>query len=287
MSDGIYVLANDRVFEWTAAALVNLRRTSPLPVTVIPFDDAFERTRRLAGTVGASVLDVPAAVDRATVEAARLLWPGNAMVARLLRKIAVFSGPYDRFVFADVDQLFTQDVPSLMVRSLREDGDLDVVAGWCDPGQTWAATAEGYASPSGWSDADLSMNTGLWASRAGLLTPEQLVEAAADVARDRLSASFAHVGDQPLLNVALAGRGVRHATLAELHPSLPTTSTWSGHHPWWLRRRPRPVAMHWAGLAHPSPTMPASNLYLRWRLQAPGRVRGLVLSGARAVVRPR
>jgi hypothetical protein len=266
------VLGNDHVFEWAASALANLRSISALPITLIPFDDNTRRTQTLARRMGVTILDLSPAVTEATREAAQLLWPGNMVVASLLRKVAVFEGPYERFVFVDIDQLFMQDIPSLMVNDLRTNPDLDVIAGWCDPGQTWAP---GWDTGAVSDSNGISMSTGLWASRAGLFTPGQLVDAARYVAEHDLQTHFAHVGDQPLINVTLTRIGARHKMLPDLHPETSVASNWSGHHKWWLPKLGRPTTMHWAGEPLPVLTMPATNLYLRWRLAAPHRLRGL------------
>jgi hypothetical protein len=119
---GLYVLANDTVRHQLAALLNSLAANvaAPPPVCVIPYDDRLQAVRQeIAGRAGVTLWD-----DAATLAAwdgfAARAWRAHPRALRLWRprgepgglhrfgshrRLAVFDGPFERFLYLDADVL--------------------------------------------------------------------------------------------------------------------------------------------------------------------------------------
>lgn len=100
--EGVLCLANDAVIGDLTALCESVRRHDPqLPLTVIPFDDRVERTRRLLAGFGFDLFSGPQLEEMD--ELGRRYWPGETFRPRTMRKFCAFTGAYERFLFLDSD----------------------------------------------------------------------------------------------------------------------------------------------------------------------------------------
>ena len=102
-----HFLANDAVLELVVAFLNSIRAHNPsIDLCFIPFDESSARLRRLESTYGFSVYDDPKVLsvcDRI----------GEAFHGRKLghyRALAIWNGPFDEFVYIDVDTVIVRSI---------------------------------------------------------------------------------------------------------------------------------------------------------------------------------
>ncbi|MBO9999984.1 MAG: methionine synthase [Cyanobacteria bacterium SID2] len=128
-SHGIYILANDIVFDQLVALLnsIEVNVSRDLPVCVIPYDDRVDRVREeLTRRPNGFLFEDLAALDRwerfawavwavhprAKQRRSRPGWYGG----HLQRRLAAFDGPFDRFVVYDADSLAMKPVDDIFAK---------------------------------------------------------------------------------------------------------------------------------------------------------------------------
>lgn len=207
---GCFTLANDLVLDWTLALLASLRQFAPdLPLVVIPFDD---RQAALSGHVdrfGHRYLESPE-VDRMH-ELGRRFYPSDDFSARGFRKLAAFSGPFDRFLFLDTDVLALGPLEDLLEAIASAPADLvyfdtDVEQVF-RPGPLRRALESRHEL--------VGFNAGLFASRQGLLDADRLADCLSDLSSD-WSNELVPNAEQPFLNLYALRAGWRRARASEL-----------------------------------------------------------------------
>jgi hypothetical protein len=261
---GIYCLGNDRVLEWLIAFATSLRRHEPARrVIVIPFDDRVEGLRRLAEAFGFELLDDPVLERLDAI--GRAVWPADPQRAGIMRKLAVFAGPLDRFLYLDADVVVLRPLEPYFAAVDRSAAD--VLYFRADIDEVYRPGSLRQDVPT------VGFNTGVFAGRHGALTPaavEPLVDRAiADMA------GFADTAEQPFFNYWASLCGVTTESFTELVPEM--TDAWAGMR---IRRRGgervlddprvpesgRPVSLvHWAGY-RPVSWMPLRTLFVESRL---------------------
>lgn len=107
MTRGAYFLANDRILDMTIAFLNSFRLHNPsLPLCLVPFDDDHREVAALAARYRFSIFS-----DRATLERCdRIGEPFHGRVLGHYRKLAMWSGPFDEFVYIDCDTVVLRPV---------------------------------------------------------------------------------------------------------------------------------------------------------------------------------
>ncbi len=121
MSFGIYLLANDRFRFMLEAFLVSLRKfDETTPVMVIPFDDDYEKVSKIANQYNASILSDSLSIYSEI---------GSRMMAGrhgpgIFRKFKCFHGPFDEFLFIDIDVTVTSDIAEISKQALSAGSDI-------------------------------------------------------------------------------------------------------------------------------------------------------------------
>jgi hypothetical protein len=249
--DGIYLLANDRFLEWARALLSSLALHEPgLPVTVIPYDDSAARVIDLARAAGHNLFEGAELLTRLDQLAQDTFAPAPGWVGAY-RKLAAFSGPYERFLVLDADSVLTAPVRPVL-EALGADCQV-YPAQHSSPLQVWSAGGEQPV-----------FNSGIWAAQGGLLDEGDVASLASEAAavRDR----FASRGDQSFFNFCLVQRGLRARAWSE-DASGPLVQ-WAGDLAGsGARGLPLRTSMvHWAGYRL-TPMMPCRRLWLEQRLR--------------------
>lgn len=274
---GIYTLANDAVIEWVLALFESLAiHAAELPVAVIPYD---ERQERLAGELerrGHSYWSGPE-VERLG-QLGRRFYPDDEFSARGFRKLAAFSGPFERFLFLDSDSLALSPISDLI--PAFEACDADLIHFDIDPNQVYKPgnlrrSLEAAGRGRGF-------NAGLFAGRKGSLSAERLEQLLGDLGPgwDR---DLVPNAEQPFLNLAADRARLRLAYAHELVPDACSTC-WPAVgllEPdgvcWRLRDSGRWddgwrfLFAHWAGFKLGS-AMPNRQLWERFRNRAEARI---------------
>jgi hypothetical protein len=271
---GALTLANDAVLEWVRALLSSLREHCPgLPVAVIPFDDRQERLAALLAERGHEYFDEP--VVSRLHSLGRRFYPNDEFSARGFRKLAAFSGPFERFLFLDSDVVALGPVEDLLEAIERSAADLvhfdtDVEQVYRDGEIYRELTARRPV---------VGFNAGLFASRRGLLSAEPFEAALADLGEGWRSDLVANA-EQPFFNLAVERLGLSCVRASDLVEDSCSTC-WSAagrlefdgafhrlrdsgrwDEGWRMR------FAHWAGIRL-SPEMPNRDVWLRYRDAAP------------------
>ncbi len=250
---GVYFLANDAVLDQTIAFLNSFRRYNPTGnLCLIPFDDAISNVSSLRHRYGFSMWpddDVLRQCDSISQ-----LFHGRRLGH--YRKLAVWTGPFDRFIYIDCDTVVL--------------GGFDRIFGVLDRFDVVMAVSDAPDSRHWvWKDSidaagaldrrqlAFAANGGFFVSRHGFLT--------LDTMSQRMPAALAlapHMElscyDQPLLNYMIVTSGGRYTSLRVLagagdRADIPV-ERWAGEPGMVVRDgrvvdpdSPPALVMHWAG----------------------------------------
>jgi hypothetical protein len=260
MEQGIYILANDRVYEETRAFLNSVRTyNKDTDVVLIPFDQDMSRVSALLSEdPHGHVLRDMELVDRQAAELRKALgrnWPRR--INRHRTHLCWF-GPLERFLYLDIDMVVFRD----MERVLSYLTGNDLV--WCDhqfrKGLRFVfsekALEEGVVRKN---ELELLFNGGFWASRKGLFSFEEYLDVLRFCGRKRELLDMSSGGsDQPILNMLalkLIDNG-RKLNLAALEGGGFSAGSWAGSdhfirrdHKLFDPERGEELAyLHWAGI---------------------------------------
>jgi len=258
---GAYFVADDRILDLTIAFLNSFRKHNPeIPLRLIPYDDRTDRVRRLAHEYGFTVWeddDLLAQCDEISVRF-------HGRVLGHYRKLAMWEGAFDEFVYIDCDTVVLGDV-SFVFTYLEE---YDFVTSHSD-----LRTLRQYV----WKKSILksglltreqiaySANTGFIASKRRALALDFAREAAKHA--ERLAPHMVlHCVEQPFLNYLIVTSGKRYTSLLVLekrgHDPRMMAERWAGERWGIVRnggirfpgRRPPVLLLHWAGKWQPTAT---------------------------------
>lgn len=169
---GVYFLANDRVFDQAVAFLTSFRTSNPeMPLQLIPFADDCEKVAALADRYAFTVND-----DHETLSICDEIGrPFHGKPLGQYRKLAIWSGPFDEFIYIDCDTVVLEPVDFVFelfdeYDVITSHSNMPDIRRWVwrhSIYQTGALTAQqiGYAA-----------NTGFIASKAGLFDVDKVLE---------------------------------------------------------------------------------------------------------------
>ncbi len=259
---GVYCLANDEFIEWFQMFARSLRHFNPtLPLTVIPYDTRVERLKQLTSQFNFDL--VPEAVA-ARFDALEARVMGQGRYAGMFRKWASFFGSYDEFIFLDADIAVTMPLDNLFAAFAQASCDLIYfdadITNVYEP-EHIAGMQLKYHSP--------GFNAGVFMSRKGVFTEEQLWRTADAAAADRPKLKRNHV-DQPFLNYVfdtLPRRTAQHITLLPALARMPWARVrfrYDAHSDRMLDAEDRQMPfIHWAGCHYLTLVRP--EIFLQYR----------------------
>jgi hypothetical protein len=203
---GVYFLGDDGVYRWALGLLRSLRTVAPdLTVYCLPFSQRIDRLAQLERRYQFAILNDPSLdeLDEIGRDVFRRMVPQPDLgLAGTFRKLFTFWGPLDRYFYTDADvilldgfvELFlavTADVPGLRY------AHSDIEQAY-RPGHLRNTMMSEYSTH--------AINTGLWASRRGVLTLPQVRVLAAQA--ESVAQEFCSTLEQPFLNYCLDVRRV-------------------------------------------------------------------------------
>ena len=301
--DGLLFSGNDAVFDWAVGFLESVRAHNPsLPLALIPFDGRCDRLHALAGRYDFRVFEDPA-FGRLEAIGESLELGLTSYGPRWFRRYAAFWGPFGRFLYLDCRQLALCDLRELIAAPATHGFDLlhfdcaiDQVyePGPLRSGFLRAGRGRGFLS-------------GLWASRRGLFSLEDLERHAADClkVRDELNARNT---DQAFLNYCCdagtvaegdGSRPIRTGHFAEVlgdccrdawarQPGRAVRDAAGVYRRWdhgGIDHGKRIPILHWAGMGL-SPAMPEAELFFSYRNRSESRSRRAAAAATHAAARP-
>lgn len=276
---GIYCLANDPVLGWFEPFVHSLRRHEPtLPIAVIPYDERTSGIRRLAPIYNFDVWD-----DHSLTSLDELgahFTPGSPRRRHNFRKLAVFWGPFEQFLFLDIDIVVLDRIEPMLDVYTRS--GLDLV--YLDASMNSVYRTEAFRQQMVEDHGSVGWNSGTWLSRRGCTSLRAVTEVY-EQAMPHLEGELMRWGEQTFLNYVSDVHGWSRASLADLDASMPCSS-WARHRA--VEGEAPMTIVHWAG-DDPSPLMPRQRDYLRHRLPTLGtlgaRLRFLLLTWPTAGLR--
>jgi hypothetical protein len=266
-ASGVITLANDAALDSLIALCESLRTHSPgVPMTVIPFDDAIDRTRGVVTSYGHELYDDPS-LD--AMDALGLRYLRDPGLSHMYRKLCAFWGPYERFLLLDADVVVLHELEPYFEAFRRSGADVMHFATDIEnvyrPGPVREEMLARHASA--------GFNAGTFMGRRGALTPQQLREVQDASAAHRHG--FINDHDQAFINYVVDVTGLVKVDAHDLVPSLVDAGALMRikHQGGKLvladARVPesgREVALiHWAGY-HVRVCMPYRRIFLNYRL---------------------
>ena len=261
MKTGVYFLCNDSLIEMAIAFLNAFRLYNPnLPLCLIPYrDDDITQLRNLAEIYNYSIFTnsgILAACDKI----------GNRMKTYdyRFRKLAIWEGDFDNFIYLDVDNIVLEDLSSLFqllhtYEFVVCDSNIAGNIRW-----VWKDSIP-LREKIGAAQVEFAANTSFILSRKGALSLAE-VESQIGAIDDLVPHMQLVCGEQPLLNYLIATSGKKATSLSELHKNGANVGIgyWAGiarksetaaqvHPKGTLKLQgtsDRVIFIHWSGLWH-------------------------------------
>jgi hypothetical protein len=104
---GVYFLSNDKMLELTTAFLNSFRRFNPdIPMCLIPYNSDYKKTAEIGDIYNFSVL-----TDNKILDACdKLSFSFYGHISGSFRKLAIWEGPFDEFVYIDTDTVVLNNI---------------------------------------------------------------------------------------------------------------------------------------------------------------------------------
>jgi hypothetical protein len=229
MQQGVYFLANDMIQEQVIAFLNSFRLHNPeIPLCLVPFADEYSRISALADRYDFAVWRDDDALRRCDA-ISREFHDGSTMGQ--YRKLAMWSGPFDEFVYIDSDTIVLESVDFCFDYLKQYDfitshSDISRIRHWVWRDSIYQTNALRQEQ------IDYAANTGFVVSRAGLLRPEAIWR---DLAAPLSLATHMELlcREQPLLNYLIVTSGRPYSSLwriaAERNEGDIPQEQWAGH----------------------------------------------------------
>lgn len=251
---GVYFLANDAILDFALAFLNSFRAHNPaIPLCLVPFDDNHAQVAALAGRYGFALwrddeeLRRCDAISRAFHDGAT--W-GH------YRKLALWKGRFDEFVYIDSDTVVLEPVDFVFEHLARYDfvtshSNIAAIRRWVWKDSIYASSTLDTAQ------IEYAASTGFFASRPGLLDAAAVHDNVAGLA---VMAPHMELScrEQPLLNYLVVTSGRPHSSLSRIaqetgDATIPQEQ-WAGEDIGEVRagrlvpsRVQRVLLVHWAG----------------------------------------
>lgn len=274
---GVFVLANDKVFDWLSAFVTSYRTYNPeLPLRLIPFDQRSARCEAFVREHGGEVFRDDEAFERLERFGASVETGKTPSGPHWFRRFAAFDGPFDSFAYLDCRMLVLADIAHFASAPVRYDVplvhyDVDInqvyETGEYRTGVCRRGLGRGFLS-------------GLWASRKGLFSIDQMAAAAEAVTRLRCQMNPRNT-DQFFLNYLCDTHGINVCHIADLDGRLvhsawahergsiyeDRTGVWRRWDFFGRDHGRQLLFLHWAGF-HLRPSMPHFSLHRQFRRPA-------------------
>lgn len=230
MERGVYFLANDAILDQALAFLASFRKHNPrIPLCLVPFAADSDRIREHAARYKFDVW-ADDAVLKVCDEISRAFHAGTVMGQ--YRKLAMWTGPYEQFIYIDSDTVVLHSI--------------DFVFGYLDRYDFFTSHSNmPHNRRWVWRDSiyhtgaltdrqiEFATSTGFVASRRGLIDPRTTYP---DLAAPLSLAPHMELlcTEQPLLNYLIVTSGRPHSSLSVIaeatgDPDIPQEQ-WAGEH---------------------------------------------------------
>ena len=229
MNRGIYIVANDRVLDNTIALLNSIRLyDSEVPVFLIPFNEEYQNTfttlQRLHNVQLFPNLEF---IEKFTEKIGTIFDRDFLALPNKMRKLAVWFGPLDEFLYIDTDIIVFEKIADTLNRL----AEVDFFC--CDyhySGERLRNIFSPFVQEQGlFTEAELQdvFNSGFWASKKGAITEEKMYAGLQECAAHREYFDFTQgVTDQPVLNYLVLKFIAKRGNLVK--PPERAPGSWAG-----------------------------------------------------------
>ncbi|MGE5659015.1 MAG: Npun_R2821/Npun_R2822 family protein [Actinomycetota bacterium] len=268
MKRGIYIVANDRVVENATALLNSIRLyNQTVPIFLIPFNDRYQQVAAiLANLHGVQLFPNLEFLAQFTKKIADIFDRNFLALPNKMRKLTVWFGPLDEFLYIDTDIIVFEDI----ILNLEQLSSVDFLC--CDYHHAGEKLRNIFSplvrKQNIFTEEQLQdvFNSGFWGSRKGLITEQQLYDILRECSQHREYFDFTqNVTDQPLLNYIVLKLISRRCNLVRTREGEPGSWAGSKHfqeldHILYDRGK-RLKYLHWAGI----PIKPGSPYWSVWK----------------------
>lgn len=229
MSRGVYIVANDRVFDQAIALLSSLRIHDPeIPVFMLPFNEEHEQVEAVCREhFNVQLYPDLSFLEKLTQDIAEIFPRDFLRLPNKMRKLGVWFGPLDEFIYIDTDILLFQSIE----KSLDYLNDADFCC--CDFQQKGRGIAEVFnptVQEQGlFSEAELQevFNSGFWGSKKDIFSYDEMLAILKECAAHREYFDFSTgTTDQPILNYLILKTTDKRINIMRTNPNEP--GNWGG-----------------------------------------------------------
>ncbi|GIH03540.1 hypothetical protein Rhe02_16070 [Rhizocola hellebori] len=228
MKRGVYFLANDAILDFAVTFLNSFRANNPdIALCLVPFDDDHAQVARLAGRYGFTRWRDDEELRRCDAISRAF---HNGETWGHYRKLALWKGQFDEFLYIDSDTVVLEPVDFVFEHL----GKYDFVTSHSNMAsiRRWVWKDSIYAASALTSEQiDYAANTGFFASRPGLIDTRLVHDNVTS-----LAGMAAHMElkcrEQPLLNYLVVTSGRPYSSLSRIaretgDPTIPQEQ-WAG-----------------------------------------------------------
>jgi len=268
---GVYMLGNDHVADYLEALFISLRHHSPnLPARLIPYDEQLTRTRELCARYRIDLHTDPTFPELEQI--GLNLWASSPYSShqRLFRRLCIFWGPFDNFLYLDADICVLAPLEPLF--DAFEKSSTSVAPFDVDHERVYRAgpLRERMIHEHG----SLGFNSGHFFSRTGVFDLEKFRLALR--AAQPLAEQFQDHGDQGFLNFAVDHLGIPQTRMNCLLPELAdkqwceqrlkhVAGFWQIDRPGHAENGKQLCLIHWSGYSLPGWQLPNRRFYYHYR----------------------
>lgn len=256
MNHGVYILACDSAVELTTAFLNSFREHNPnIPICWLPFSDNHAALDRLTQRYsGVTKWDNPELLRQCDIISRNF----HSAVQGHYRKLACWEGPFEQFLYLDVDTVVLSDLTFVFELLGRHQALVSQSHGRVD--NVWRDSIYSTGALTR-SQIAFAANTGFIGSHRGLLTLSKRQDDLTEAVKLRQH-MILKTKEQPLLNYLLVrcAENLSSLDLLSTEPLLyprVRRELWAGtkgrkfHYGRCIDRGPSPLLVHWAGLWQP------------------------------------
>ncbi|HLO51739.1 MAG TPA: hypothetical protein VK211_25225 [Kamptonema sp.] len=268
MNRGIYIVANDKVME-SAIALLNSIRcyNKDVAIFLIPFDDNYQKVAAtLSSLHGVKIFPNLEFIEEFTTKVADIFERDFLALPNKMRKLAVWFGPLEEFLYIDTDIIVFEDI----AENLNKLSEVDF---FCCDYHHLNEQLRNVFSPIVkeqhiFTNSQLQdvFNSGFWASRKGTITEQQMYDILRECSQHKDYFDFTqNVTDQPILNYMILKLISKRCNLVKTGEQEP--GSWAGSTHFQERdyilydKGKRLKYIHWAGI----PIKPGSPYWKLWK----------------------
>ena len=229
MNRGIYIVANDKVIESAIALVKSIRLYNcQVPIFLIPFDDNYHQVAAaLSSLHDVRLFPNLEFVQQFTREIGQMFDRDFLALPNKMRKLAVWFGPLDEFLYIDTDIIVFEDIAA----NLDKLSEVDFFC--CDYHYLSEKLRNVFSSVVKeehiFTDSELQdvFNSGFWASRKGTISESKMYEILRECSQHREYFDFTqNVTDQPILNYIILKLIPKRYNLVKASETEP--GSWAG-----------------------------------------------------------